>query len=434
MLLFVVTIVTSVSSVSADLQYVVSLAGKANNDGEVFIKEMKLDSACSEENALKHFCTRRGLLAARKTAAVICRSVMDEVFATGDVVAMKKNVNKSNGAKERGFDFICNGMENNIAQCIVRKVRCDLKVVVKCSYGGGQCTSSCGCMAPALIAKVIGGEDAYLGEFPWQVTVIAGDSLCGGSIIDELHVLSAAHCFHSNSRDDVPCKAQKGGSSLPECKWQTKATVYYDSVDFITKKGARRKSAQVEHVFIHKEYVRATDSLIHDLVVIRLKNPLELNDYVQPVCLPDHWEKFSFEPEALLTVTGFGDITRFTAVSPDKLQKVNINWENLEKCKAKMPYVGDDHFCAGDLEGKKDACRGDSGGPLVYKNNQGVATLVGVVSFSYGCARPGLWSVYANVERQIGFIRSVMNFSPHPNDVVLSCKSLADGGNKCTRV
>jgi len=44
-------------------------------------------------------------------------------------------------------------------------------------------------------------------------------------------------------------------------------------------------------------------------------------------------------------------------------------------------------FCAGDLEGKKDACKGDSGGPAVAEI-QGRATLLGITSWGYGCGRP----------------------------------------------
>lgn len=49
-------------------------------------------------------------------------------------------------------------------------------------------------------------------------------------------------------------------------------------------------------------------------------------------------------------------------------------------------------MCAGFMEGKKDACVGDSGGPLALDG-----TLVGIVSYGFGCAVPGEPGVYTNV-------------------------------------
>ena len=49
----------------------------------------------------------------------------------------------------------------------------------------------------------------------------------------------------------------------------------------------------------------------------------------------------------------------------------------------------DEVICAGLFEGGKDFCQGDSEGPAVSNGK-----LVGLVSFGYGCARPGILGVY----------------------------------------
>ena len=54
-------------------------------------------------------------------------------------------------------------------------------------------------------------------------------------------------------------------------------------------------------------------------------------------------------------------------------------------------------------------------------NSTGIATLVGVVSFSYACAVPGLWSVYADVRKERDFIYSVLTDTPDKNTIILSC-------------
>ena len=68
----------------------------------------------------------------------------------------------------------------------------------------------------------------------------------------------------------------------------------------------------------------------------------------------------------------------------------------------------------GPAEGGKDTCQGDSGGPLVTRAT-GVDdgySLIGVVSWGYGCAVPGLYGVYAEFSKFLGWVEEVFNIPP----------------------
>lgn len=72
------------------------------------------------------------------------------------------------------------------------------------------------------------------------------------------------------------------------------------------------------------------------------------------------------------------------------------------------PYDRDSMICAGELDGGRDSCQGDSGGPLVVRDAAGVATLVGLVSFGEGCARPGVPNVNTRVASFLEFVRETI--------------------------
>ena len=65
-------------------------------------------------------------------------------------------------------------------------------------------------------------------------------------------------------------------------------------------------------------------------------------------------------------------------------------------------------MCAGAGKGEIDSCAGDSGGPLACKDEGGVWYVVGVTSWGVGCARKGLYGVYADVRAMRSWIDQVV--------------------------
>lgn len=222
--------------------------------------------------------------------------------------------------------------------------------------------------------RIVGGTDAQPGEFPWQVALVldgypaAAGQFCGASIIDESHLLTAAHCLVATGPGDFYVRAGQ--------------------ISLLGTVSVQNRS--VSAVILHQEY--DSFSQANDIAVVRLQQPLDLSGPdAQSVELPDQNE-FGFEPGDILTVTGWGD-TSEGGTGSTVLKKVNVPAINLNTCNSSLFYSGSvlpGMLCAGI--GGRDSCQGDSGGPLVRDRLQ-----IGVVSWGYGCARPNRPGVYTDI-------------------------------------
>merc|ERR1712165_472452 len=157
---------------------------------------------------------------------------------------------------------------------------------------------------PGIHSKIVGGTDAYHGEFPYQASWQSSSHFnsCGGSILNENHVLTAAHCC-------------EGVSSS------------YDN----------------------------------DVCVLELEGTFSFDTYVAPVSL----DTIGGQSEGdHFTVTGWGTTSSGGSTS-NILQKVSVPFVTPESCKNSYGSndITDGMICAG--EKGKDSCQGDSGGPMV---------------------------------------------------------------------
>ena len=169
----------------------------------------------------------------------------------------------------------------------------------------------------------------------------------------------------------------------------------------------------------------------YDFALVTVDRPFHFNTFVQPICLPDPGQKTP--TGTILQVSGYGhDIKGNETFYPSSLQYASVPVFDHEECRSNYetlnnePYNGpgrgpkpfnisDGMLCAGFSEGGKDSCQGDSGGPLVNidhsKGENKYATLVGVVSWGNGCAKPNFPGVYADVSYVMGWIHEAMNKS-----------------------
>lgn len=264
--------------------------------------------------------------------------------------------------------------------------------------------SSCGTtpIKPSLEAFIIGGVEARANSIPWQISLSGTfrnfdeGHICGGSIISERYIISAAHCF-------FPAGGMYGREWPPKMTYYIRAGIH----SLKKKKYAPAQKIEVEEVIVHEGY-EPQDGMRDDIALLKLKKPLKFSKQVQPICLPPAKHSWSEKQSYLVTGWGaFGANKDF----PDRLRQVIVPHFNNKKCGKQPNYGGgaihDKVICAGYDKGGKDACEGDSGGPLATLLDD-KWTLAGVVSWGVGCGGAHSPGVYTNTAMYIDWIHKHM--------------------------
>ncbi|XP_072481134.1 plasma kallikrein isoform X2 [Notamacropus eugenii] len=233
--------------------------------------------------------------------------------------------------------------------------------------------------------RVVGGTRSAPGEWPWQaslqVKLRTQSHMCGGSVIGNQWVITAAHCF-----DDLPS---------PDI-WRI-----YTGILNQSEIQAATPFSKAKKIIIHPHYKISETS--HDIALIKLETPLHFTDLQTSICLPSK-EDMTYTN---CWVTGWG-FTQEKGEIQNTLQKVKIPLVPIEECREKyiQHKVTDQMICAGDKEGGKDACKGDSGGPLSCEQYR-MWQLVGITSWGDGCAKKDRPGVYTKVAAYMDWILEI---------------------------
>ncbi|KAM9216262.1 trypsin-like [Dugong dugon] len=221
--------------------------------------------------------------------------------------------------------------------------------------------------------RIVGGYNCTKNSLRYQASLNSGYHFCGGALISDLWVVSAAHCY----KPEIQVRLGEHNIMVLEGTEQ-----------FINS----------TKVIPHPDYNSATYD--NDIMLIKLSSPATINTWVAPVSLPTSCATARTQ----CLISGWGNTESFGSNYPDILQCLNA--PILSDFVCHLAYLGritSNMICVGFLKGGKDSCQGDSGGPAVCKGE-----LQGIVSWGYGCALIGKPGVYTKVCNYVSWIQQTI--------------------------
>ncbi|KAL0602765.1 Cathepsin G [Plecturocebus cupreus] len=223
--------------------------------------------------------------------------------------------------------------------------------------------------------EIIGGQETRPHSRPYmaflQIQSPEGRNICGGFLVREDFVLTAAHCW---------------GSSI---------NVILGAHN-VQRQERTQQRVPVSRAIRHPQY--DPQNLRNDIMLLQLSRRIRRNRNVSPVALPRTQERL--RPGTLCAVAGWGLVSQQRGT--DTLREVQLRVQRDEQCRRTYgAYDRRTQLCVGDPRERKTAFRGDSGGPLVCNN-----AAHGIVSYGRRTATPP--AVFTRVASFLSWIRRTM--------------------------
>ncbi|XP_030103883.1 serine protease 55 isoform X3 [Mus musculus] len=252
-------------------------------------------------------------------------------------------------------------------------------------------------------SRIIEGQEAELGEFPWQVSIQESDHhFCGGSILSEWWILTVAHCFYAQELSPTDLRVRVGTNDL------TTSPVELEVTTIIRHKGFKRLNMD------------------NDIALLLLAKPLTFNELTVPICLPlwpapPSWHEcwvagWGVTNSSFHNAQPWASEADKESMSTD-LMKVPMRIIEWEECLQMFPSLTTNMLCASYGNESYDACQGDSGGPLVCTTDPGSRWYqVGIISWGKSCGKKGFPGIYTVLAKYTLWIEKIAQTEGKPLD------------------
>ena len=231
-----------------------------------------------------------------------------------------------------------------VESCLVLGVRILLYYFFK--YSLFTLGDSCTCGQRVKATKIVNGVETEINEFPWQVGLTDAGwgyaAWCGGTLISDQWVLTAAHCTDGKFASDIE--------------------LFVGEHDYSTESETNSLRMKVSEIINHWDYDSSTTN--KDFALMKLESPINFADYpnIRPACLPQGDDNDYTGYSAI--VSGWGTTSSGGDLS-DYLQYVDVDVLANDVCMDEYGYgqgqITDQMLCANIQGGGKDSCQGDSG-------------------------------------------------------------------------
>nr|AAT95351.1 trypsin IIb precursor [Sesamia nonagrioides] len=236
---------------------------------------------------------------------------------------------------------------------------------------------------PTNPQRIVGGSVTTIGQYPSIASLLYTWNFatywqnCGGTIINNRSILSAAHCTIGD----------------PANRWRIRLGSTWANSGGVVH--------NVNQIINHPQYNGNTYN--NDICILRSATTFSFNNNVQSVSIAG--ANYNVGDNQAVWAAGWGDTYQGSNAGSEQLRHVQLVAINQNTCRNAYALVNiainDNMLCSGWPNGGRNQCQGDSGGPL-YHNG----VVVGVCSFGYGCAQALFPGVNARVSRYTAWIQS----------------------------